>query len=257
MGYSDKHDVRNKYEKAWLYSIYACIIVAVALITFGLVSLLNFIYVSTHIKEEILTADTDKPAVEYLEVRTIIDNPTEYVGKTLVLSGYLCKEMGVGEGIAWLTDKPERSKDEVETNLIRLENTDPFEFTAEAIAVQGNLHTIEEEDGTYSLVLTESTFYKYDGQNKEMLMHNEIVRADAINAIALALQYGDTETEHEVFHILEELQEIAQEYSNTEFETTVKSIYELSDKKLSLSQEEFEEQAEQLWNQFVNILLDK
>lgn len=253
MEHSTKHNVRNKYEQAWLYRIYGCVSVAVLLLGCCLFAGINFLYITSNIKTDVEESATT--AVEYNEIHTIIDNPSEYVGKAIVVCGYLCKEMGKDTGLAWLSEKPERSKDEVGTYLIRLENSDPFDYTAEAIAVQGTLHNIQEDDGTYSLVLTESKFYKYDGQNKEMLLHNEVVRADVINAVAIALLYENTETD--VCDILDEIQQIANKYSHVELENTICSIDELSHKKQSLSQEEFENQAEQLWDQFINILLDK
>lgn len=233
-------------------SIFACTLILCMIIISDLLTVINY----NRINDSIITdtkTDTSSQII-YREIPEILNNVSKYVDQTVVVCGYLCTEMGTQSGIAWLTDKPERLRSETNNVLIRLENDEPFEYTAEAIAVQGTLKTVQEEDNSYSLVLINSNFYKYDGENQDFLLHNDLITNDVVNTIAIAVSYDN---HIDIEQNLIKLQQIATLYKNEELLKLLKDIDELVHEKSLLNQNDFEEKAEKLWDKFIVLLLNR
>lgn len=196
------------------------------------------------------TSLEDKPLeVEYLTVSEIYENQEKYINTYCIIGGYFCKEFGTNIGLAWLTDKKESSKDTVE-RLIRLEQAEPIEYTPKAIAVYGKLELTNDK----SLVIKNGDFYLYGGTDNEMLKHNALLSADIVTTVTTALLYDNAENLHDKF---EELKLLSCTYNDEILEEILADIDELHQNKSNLNQEEFELEAEQLWNSFRAQLLNK
>ena len=166
----------------------------------------------------------------------------------------MCNEVGSETGIAWLATKPEMYASEAGDYIIRLENDEVFEWTAFAIAVQGTLTLVPDENGENALVLKNANIYKYEGENTSFLFHNALIEAEAVNVIAIALSYNN---EKEVYDYVTELEQIALQYGRSDLFETFEEIAKLTRDKQEMTQEDFEEQAEPLWDKFVELALSE
>ena len=186
----------------------------------------------------------------YYTVQDVYEKPEEFIGTYKLIGGYFCKEFATNTGLAWLTTTKETSKDDAKF-LIRLEQENEIDYTPKAIAVYGKVELAD--DGT-SLVIKDGQFYLYGGTDKEMLKYNVLIDADIVKVVMTALKFDDNTDITEDIRLLES---IACEYEDEDLENILTTIENLASQKESLSQEQFEAEAEQLWNNFRAQLLDR
>lgn len=185
---------------------------------------------------------------EYHTIAEVYENPDKFIGQYSLFCGYFCNEFATDRGVAWLSDQKEMSKDDAE-HIIRLERSEVFEYTPKAIAVYGKLERVNN-----ALVIEDGDFYLYGGTDKEMLKHNMLIECDVVNVVMTALRYED---KTDVSEGLRTLQAVACEFEDEDLEALLLSIETHSKSKETLSQDEFETKAEELWNTFRTQLLDR
>lgn len=231
---------------------------------FILISVLNLIIlliiISIHIDIKRVTAmiQTDNENIEtkstidntYYTVKEAVTNSKEFIGQKRLISGYMCTELATNTGLAWITDTKETSKDNA-GYLIRLESSDIIEYTSKAIVVYGTLKISENDNALY---IDDGQIYNYTGTDKSMLEHNELIDNNIIDVVVNALQYDNT---LEITSNLLSLAEIACKYEDETLELILTHIYELVVNKQNINQEQFEIEAEQLWNNFTSQFLGR
>lgn len=243
---------KSKRKPSFTFTHFTILLVAVMslLATTGCVTMIVATRQSNLLKAELDTAA--KGAVnaltEYHTITEVYQDPDKFIGQYVLLSGYFCSEFATDKGVAWLSDQKEMSKEDA-AHIIRLERSEPFDYTPKAIAVYGKLLWTDN-----ALVIRDGDFYLYGGTDKEMLKHNALIEFDVVNVVMTALRYDDNT---DVSEELTLLKGIACEYEDEQLESLFILIDAHAKTKSVTTREEFETKAEELWNTFRNQLLDR
>lgn len=223
----------------------------VVFIISGLLAFVNvnkdIMRIDKQVKVQDTTENTEEPEKLIYTVAQIYENKDKFIGQQVNISGYMCTLSATNMGIAWLSDIKEGNVEKI-NNKIRMERETVLPYTPKAIIIQGIL---EDEDG---LVIKDIKVSNYTGNNMKMLMHNELVDMSIVDVTMNALRY-DYKTS--VATDIDRLIEITDRYEEKELSECLIAIKKLASYKNKMQETEYEEQAEQLWNELTACLLNR
>lgn len=167
-----------------------CLVVLLAIAVIGTAM---FIDISRYKIEATASEESETPKNEAVDTYRVGEITSELEGKSVVVLGYMCNEIGEDVGVAWLTDKPFRSKDDVQYE-VRVETDILVSYTPMAIAVYGTIEEIplNNRDGNeLPYRIKASDIYIYSGDIEEYATFNVIISDGIFDAFMTVFAAGE------------------------------------------------------------------
>ena len=169
--------------------------------TLSLVALLVIVFtcaivlgdVGTYKIKETASESSEVPNNEEVDTYRVGDVTEELVGESVMVIGYMCNEIGEDVSVAWLTDKPFRSKEDVQYE-VRIESSSLINYTPMVVAVYGKIEEIpaSNRDGDeLACKINASDIYIYSGEIEEYAKFNTIISEGIFDAFMTVFAAGE------------------------------------------------------------------
>lgn len=245
----------GKTKKINMQYIVISLIGILSLIGLMMIISVTWVYFSNSAFEKSSTVSDNKTKNKiYHTIAEIYSNPEAFDGQDIYIAGYMCNEVGVladnNNGVAWLSNLKLSSKDDEGVYLIRLESAITFDYSPKAVIAFG---TFRVDKDTKSLVMDNAKLYNYTGDNVEMLYHNKLIDLNIIEVVTQALTHSVKEPASDK---LQAIISVSCDYKDEALEAALLGIKELELKKEELSLDDYNEQAEQLRQEFIESFIN-
>lgn len=223
---------RNRQKLELIISSSVCVVVTLLIV---LLAINIDKYEIQEIKvNEPVRESTELPVYEYNGVSE------QNVGEKVLVLGFMCNEVGVDTGVAWLSGNTFASKEEVAGEL-RIESSSLIEYTPMAVAVSGEVVNIAEKDGDeQSVGIKVTEIYIYSGEVEKYNSFNEIFHSGVFDAFMNVFVAGEVNDDNSV-----------------EFESALEKCCELGEEELEALGNRMKtssENMEELYNEFNSIM---
>jgi hypothetical protein len=193
-------------------------------------------------KYEIQEVKVNEPVRESTELPVYEYNgiSEQNIGEKVLVLGFMCNEVGIDTGVAWLSGNAFVSKEEVAGEL-RIESSSLIEYTPMAVAVSGEVVKITEKDGDeQSVGIKVTEIYIYSGEIEKYNRLNEIFNSGVFDAFMSVFVAGEVNTDN-----------------STEFELALEKCCELGEEELEAlgnKMKSSDASMEELYNEFNSLM---